>query len=133
MGDYSGTTTVAASEADLFDYLSDVSNLPKYFARMTSAAPGDGEEVRTTARMPDGTEAQGNAWFTVDQSAKHIDWGSEGPSDYAGRLDVTADGDGSTVTVYLHTTRAEGAEVQDGIDETLAKIKELVEQRGVVG
>lgn len=131
MGDYSGTTTVSASEADLFDYLSDVGNLPRYFARMTSAAPGDGQEVRTTARMPDGTQVQGDAWFRVDQAAKHIDWGSEGPSDYAGRLDVTADGDGSTVTVYLHTTRGEGREVQDGIDETLAKIKELVE-RGAV-
>lgn len=128
MGDYSGSTSVSASETDLFDYLSDVGNLPKYFARMTSAAPGDGEEVKTTAKMPDGAEVQGNAWFRVDPSAKHIEWGSEGPSDYRGLLDVTADGGGCTVTVSLHTTRGEGAEVEDGIQETLANIKRLVEQ-----
>jgi len=59
----------------LFDYLSDVGNLPRYFSRMTSAQPGQGEEVRTTAKMPDGTEAQGDAWFRVDQSAQRIAWG----------------------------------------------------------
>ena len=133
MGDYSGTTSVSASEADLFDYLSDVGNLPTYFARMTSAVPGDGQEVKTTARMPDGTEVQGDAWFTVDDAAKSIEWGSEGPSDYRGKLDVTAEGSGSSVTVSLHTTRGSASEVEDGIQETLATIKRLVEERGVAG
>ena len=125
MADFSGTTTVPTPPDALFDYLSDVGHLPEYFARMTSAAPGDGEEVRTTARMPDGQEVQGDAWFRVDASARTLEWGSEGPSSYAGRLEVRPSGDGSEVEVHLHTTRVEDGdpEVQEGISQTLARIQ----------
>ena len=129
MADFSGTTSVSTAPDVLFDYLSDVAHLPEYFARMTSAAPGDGEQVRTTARMPDGQEVQGDAWFRVDASARRLEWGSEGPSSYAGRLEVRPAGDGSEVEVHLHTTRVEDgdAEVQDGITETLSRIKDKAE------
>ena len=129
MADYSGTTSVSLAPAALFEYLSDVGNLPRYFARMTSARPGDGEEVLTTARMPDGTEVEGKAFFRVDQDAQRLEWGSEGPSEYSGALQVSASGDGSEVSVTLNTSRThEGdPEVQQGIDETLASIRRQAE------
>ncbi len=131
MGDFTGTTSVSAPIDALFGYLSDVSNLPRYFARMTSAEPGEGEQVRTTAVMPDGTEVQGDAWFRVDRAARHIEWGSEGPSAYAGHLQLTPDGQGSEVEVHLHTTRVPDGdrEVTEGVQETLATIKALAENR----
>lgn len=129
MADFSGSVQVAAAPRHVFDQLSDVSALPRYFARMTSATPGDGEEVRTTARMPDGTEVQGDAWFRVSDADLTLEWGSEGPSDYHGRLQVSSAGEGSQVQVSLHTTRVQDddREVQDGIDETLASIRTFVE------
>ena len=132
MGDFTGTTTVSASAESVFDYLADVSNMPKYFSRMTSARPGTGDEVQTTAKMPDGSEVEGAAWFRVDADARHIEWGSEGPNDYHGHVDVTADGDESSVEVHLHTTRVEdgNVEVQDGVRETLSNIRRLVEGTG---
>lgn len=113
----------------MFDYLSDVSNLPHYFARMTEATPGDGEEVHTKARMPDGQEVQGDAWFRVDEGATSIEWGSEGASNYRGSVTVMSSGAGSEVEVSLHTERvsADDGEAQQGIQETLANIKRLVE------
>lgn len=131
MGDFTDSTTVDVPPQALFDYLSEVKNLPKYFARMTSARPGDGEEVHTTARMPDGTEVEGDAWFRVSDSSQRIEWGSEGASDYHGSLDVNAAGDGSEVVVHLHTTRVpDGDEqVMGGVRETLASIKEQAERR----
>lgn len=129
MGDFTGTTPVSVPIDVLFAYVSDVGNLPRYFSRMTSAQPGDGEEVRTTARMPDGTEVQGDAWFRVDRAARRIEWGSEGPSEYAGHLQLIPDGQGSVVEVQLHTTRARDGDrqVQDGIRETLAALKAQAE------
>ena len=129
MGDFTGTTTVDVDTTKVFDYLSEISNLPKYFARMTSARPGDGREVKTTAKMPDGQEVQGDAWFTVDDSAQRIEWGSEGPNDYHGYVDVRPAGSGSEVEVHIHTTRVPdgNSEIQDGVRETLAKIKQQVE------
>ncbi len=129
MADFTDTTTVSAAPAAVFDYLSEVGNLPRYFARMTSAERGDGEEVRTTASLPDGRQVQGDAWFRVDDAARTLAWGSEGPSSYEGSLSVREAGSGSEVQVHLHTTRVEAgdAEVQDGLRETLVKIKEQVE------
>ena len=131
MGDFRATTTVSAAEGALFDYLSQVGNLPDYFARMTSATPGDGDEVHTTAQMPDGQQVEGDAWFRVDESAHRIEWGSTGPNDYHGSLEVTATGDRSEVAVRMHTTRVPDGdgEVQQGLGDTLATIKRLVEQQ----
>jgi uncharacterized membrane protein len=134
MADFSGTTTVTASEDVLFDFLSDVGNLPRYFARMQSAESGSGEEVHTTATLPDGTKVEGTAWFRVDHDARHLAWGSEGDSDYHGYLDVRGREAGSEVEVHIHTNRVDEGDdsVQEGIDKTLISIKMLVEDRGEV-
>jgi uncharacterized membrane protein len=108
MADFTGTTTVDAPQKALFAFLSDVSNLPRYFARMTSATPGSGEEVHTTAQMPDGTTVEGSAWFRVDDSAQHIEWGSESASEYHGAVDVRAQGDNAS-EVEVHDARADQA------------------------
>jgi uncharacterized membrane protein len=136
MADFTGTTTVDASQKALFAFLSDVSNLPRYFARMTSATPGNGEEVHTTAQMPDGTTVEGDAWFRVDDSSQRIEWGSEGASEYHGAVDVRSKGDtASEVEVHVHTTRVEPGDsgVQEGVETTLAQIKRLVEDQGAAG
>lgn len=129
MADFHDSTTVAASAGDLFDFLAEVANLPRYFDRMTSAAPGEGEEVTTTASLPDGRSVEGTAWFRVDRPGQRIEWGSEGPSNYHGQLDVTPDGDGSQVSVQLHTTRVDegNEEVRAGLAQTLANIKAQIE------
>lgn len=134
MGDFSATTAVDAAEGALFAYLSQVSNLPDYFSRMTSARPGDGEEVHTTARVSGGQEVEGDAWFRVDNDARRIEWGSEGTSDYHGSLEVTDAGSGAEVRVRVHTTRVDdgNSQVQQDLVDTLANIKRLVEQQAAV-
>lgn len=134
MADFTGTTTVDAPEGALFGFLADVGNLPRYFAQMTSAERGEGDRVHTTATLPDGTKVEGDAWFTVDEAARHIAWGAEGTSEYHGSLDVRGKEAGSEVEVHLHTTRVDpdSEEVTEGIDRTLATIKLLVEKQNVV-
>jgi uncharacterized membrane protein len=130
MADFKASVTVHAAEGALFDYLADVANLPRYFVRMTSATPGDGEEVHTAARLPDGQEVAGDAWFRTDPAAGRIEWGSEGPNSYHGSLEITDAAGNADVELRVHTTRvADGdSEVQQGVDETLANIKRLVER-----
>lgn len=133
MGDFQATTTVAAAEDRLFDYLSTVDNLPQYFPRVTSATSGAGEEVHTAARTPDGQRVEGDAWFRVDTEAHRIEWGSEGHSGYHGSLETHANGASTDVHAQVHTTRVPDGdnEVQQSLDETLANIKRLVEQEHV--
>jgi uncharacterized membrane protein len=126
MGNYEQSTEVAAPADALFDYLAEVGNLPHYFARMTSAERTGPDEVHTTARV-EGREVGGEAWFRVDEPARKIAWGSEGPNDYHGELEVTGEGERSQVAVRLSTEHAEGSAIQQGLEETLANVKRVVE------
>lgn len=130
MADYERSTTVNATPQALFDYLADVDNLPRYFERMVSASPGNGEEVKVAARL-DGRTVEGKAWFRRNEAEKKIEWGSEGPNDYHGSLDVDGQGQNSRVTVHISTARVATEEINVGIEQTLANIKRLVEGAGV--
>jgi len=128
MADFVASTDVAAPAADLFDYLSQVQNLPNYFDRMTSVTDNGDGTITSTADLGDRT-VEGEAWFTVDQDAQELSWGSEGPNNYSGQLRVTGDDAASRVEVTLHTERAGGPEIQQGLERTVATIKDLVERR----
>ncbi len=126
MGDYEQTTTVSADADALFRYLSDVNNLPDYFAAMKSAEPAEGDAVHTVAEV-DGRELEGEAWFTADAEARSIRWGAQGPNHYSGELEVTGADAGSQVTVRLHTEHTDDEAINDGLVETLDQIKRNVE------
>ena len=126
MGDHSGSADVGVPAGQLFDYLSEVSNLPRYFTAMTSAEPAGQDEVHVVADV-DGVTREGQAWFRVDRERRHLAWGSEGPDNYHGYLDVTGDGATASVAVFLHTERVDSGDIDRGIAGTLAEIKRLVE------
>lgn len=127
MGDYTRSQDVGAAAGRLFDYLSDIGKLPRYFAAMTSAEPAGGEAVRVVAEL-DGATREAEAWFRVDREHRHLEWGSEGPDDYHGYLDVTGNAATSSVTVFLHTERHDSGEIDRGIAETLEAIRRLAEE-----
>ena len=126
MGDYKRSQDVDAPARQLFGYLSDVGNLPRYFTAMTSAEPAGEDAVRVAAEL-DGTTREGQAWFRVDRERQHLEWGSEGPDNYHGYLDVTGDAEASSVTVFRHTERHDSGDIDQGISRTLETVKRLVE------
>jgi uncharacterized protein YndB with AHSA1/START domain len=132
MPDYQRSITIDATPDELFDFLSQVENLPKYFARLTEAHPATGDEVRVKAQLPpEATEGEGEetvesyATFSIDADHRSLSWGTENEHDYHGELQVTPAGSGASVAVTLHTEH-DSDEINDGIDETLQNIKELV-------
>lgn len=127
MADFVARTDVAASADSLFDYLSQVQNLPQYFDRMTSVADNGDGTITATADLGDRT-VEGEAWFKVNQETRELSWGSEGPNNYRGELRVSGDEDAaSQVEVTLHTERAGGEEIQQGLERTVSAIKAIVE------
>ena len=137
MGTYEQSIAVAVSPSRLYAYLSDVDNLPEYMPRITQAhAVDDGEAVDVTARIdPEGEEPQtvhGEAWLRVREEGRSLEWGSQGPNDYRGELEVDAGDDGgSTLRVRLHTERTEGDQVDAALREVVDQVKTLVERDGV--
>lgn len=126
MGDFEKSGTVHAPAQQLFDYLSDVRNLPRYFARMISAEPAPGDAVHVEAIVPGGQHQEGEAWFKVDDAARRLRWGSEGENDYHGELQVEGDDTTSTVTISLHTG-FESGDTDSDLEESLGNIRRLVE------
>ena len=127
--DYRREQTIDADPARLYDFVSDVANLPQYFARMRSAELVGQEEVRTRAvvEIPDqGTrEVEGTAWFRRDEQARRIEWGSEGDNAYHGGLTVSGGDDGtSRVTIEIHTESGHDG-IDEAIDETLATLQSV--------
>jgi uncharacterized membrane protein len=126
MADFLASTDVAAPADELFDYLSQVDNLPNYFERMTSVTDNEDGTISVSADLGDRV-VEAEAWFEVDPDAKTLSWGSEGPNDYAGQLQVTGTGSNSVVEVTLRTERAGGEEIQEGLEQTVAVIKLVME------
>lgn len=134
MGDFSGTTTVAAGSEALFDHLAGLGDLPRYFARLTAAVAGDGEVLATRPPRRSGPQGRGDAWFrTVDPVARRIEWGGDGPADDHGVLHVSPRGPhAAAITVHVHSSRLDDGDpvAQHAITETLASLRQLVERPG---
>ena len=64
----------------------------------------------------------------MDQQRQHLEWGSEGPSNYHGYLDVTGDATAAEVAVFLHTERHDSGDINQGLIDTLAATTRLVEE-----
>jgi uncharacterized membrane protein len=128
MADFLASTDVAAPADELFDYLSQVENLPNYFERMTSVTDNEDGTISVAADLGDRV-VEAEAWFEVDRDAKTLSWGSEGPNDYNGQLQVTGTGSNSVVEVTLRTERTGGQEIQEGLEQTVAVIKLIMESR----
>ncbi len=135
MPQYSATQTVDVDAKRLFAYLSEVDNLPDYFPRITSARRTDDDKIEVTASVPDGSGdtrgERGEAWLRVEQADTTLVWGSPGPNDYEGRLDLDpVDDDSCTLTVAITTDRADAdsERMQQGVDEAVRGVKEAAER-----
>jgi hypothetical protein len=78
--------------------------------------------VEVEARY-EGRTQRGEAYFRADEAARTVEWGTA--RGYRGSIDVDADGEGSMLTLSLHTTHLEHAD--HDIAATLDAIRRLVE------
>lgn len=133
MADYKRSTTIGADPDELFEYLSKVENLPKYFSGLSEAHPTTGDEVHVVAEPQPGEQGppervESDAWFSVDAERRALSWGAEGPHDYRGELRVTGageTGESAQIEVTLHTQHDHDG-IEAGIDDTLDHIRALV-------
>lgn len=120
MTTYTHSAEAGLSADDLFRFLAEPRNLPRYFPRMTTADPQGGDSVHVEAEVH-GDHVEGDAWLHTRGMERRLEWGAEGPDDYHGELQVDDLAPGrSRVTVTLHSVReAEGQEVQRGLEEAV--------------
>ena len=131
MADYERTVELAAPADQAFECLADPANMPKYVAMMTTAQPRGGETVHVAAEVQ-GRHEEGDATVHADAARRRLEWGGAGEGGYHGWLEVADSAGGSTVTVHIHAEH-DSADDQElinrGFDETMERIKALVEGR----
>jgi uncharacterized membrane protein len=130
MPDYDYTAPVELPADRLFGYLSDPENLPGFLPEMTEAHREGGDRVHVEADVH-GRHVEGEAWLRPDAGARTLSWGAPGEDDYHGELTVRDLGDGtSEVTVHLHTERAGGPDVQQGLEQAVAALAHRASAEG---
>ncbi len=143
--EFEQSLTVAAPADGIFDFISDVQNVPQYLPTVQSAQPQQGERIRTQGQAGD-RSYDSDGHFRVDKQARRIEWGSDGENDYRGWLEVQGDsGSQSEVKVHIHyAPRPEILQrmverspdhsfesvMKEGISKTLESIKRICEGKG---
>ena len=149
MAEYEQSQTIEAPPGEVFAWLSEVGNLPKYLPPVTDAslegpsAEGvPGRRIRTTLEYPgeEGRTFDAEGYLSVDEGERRMEWGAEGGRDYSGWLTVGNHGEGaSEVIVHLSfgersvepEMRAASEDrdpLSEGISATLESIRRQVEE-----
>lgn len=143
--EFEQSITVAAEADGIFDFISDVKNVPQYLPTVKNAQPQQGERIRTQGQVGD-RSYDSDGHFRVDKQARRIEWGSDGENDYSGWLEVQGSG-GSQSQVKVHIHYAPKPEtlqrmvenspnhsfesvMNEGISKTLESIKRICEGSG---
>ena len=148
MTEYQQTQAIDSPAEDVFAWLSEVGNLPKYLPPVTdasiegpSAEGAPGQRLRATLEYPNGGSFDSEGYFNVDEGARRMEWGAEVQRDYSGWLTVAeTDANSSEVTVHLSFgPRSAEPEIQEeapegrdpleeGISATLESIRRQIEE-----
>ena len=99
VSEFEHSTTIDASPDDVYAFMSKVENLPKYLPTTHGAQPQQGDRVRVQGEAQ-GHEYDADGYFRTDKDAHRIEWGAD-EQYYSGWLEVTGQGDSSTMTVHL--------------------------------
>ncbi len=143
--EFEQSITVAASADGIFDFISDVKNVPQYLPTVKNAQPQQGERIRTQGQAGD-RSYDSDGHFRVDKQAHRLEWGSDGENDYSGWLEVQGNvGSQSQVKVHIHYApkpeivqrmvehspdHSFESAMYEGISKTLESIKRICEGKG---
>lgn len=143
MPEYQQSISVQTSPDVVFNFVSDVKNLPKYLPTVHRAEPQPGERVRVQGQAHD-RPYDSDGHFKVNQTDRRLEWGSDGEHAYSGWLQIDEEGRSSArVTVHLtfepdprtnerlkEGTGDRDRTIREGIEKALESIRNFCEKSG---
>lgn len=141
MIDYEQTLKIDTDPDTVFDFVCDVSNMPKYLPTARHAETIGEERVRVQGEAR-GDSYDDECFLRIDPVEFHMEWRSDGASRCQGWLAVENAGDGmSELTVHLSLTpgpemssqnrEALNDSINQHLRQALLSIKNIVETHGV--
>lgn len=138
--EYERSRLIQVTPDAVFDYISDVNNLPTYLPTLQHAEPQGEDRVRLDVKVQ-GQEHSADGYLRVDDAKRRLEWGSD-PNDYSGWMTVSDEDGRSRVIVHLsfadrsgYPERIEASSSQpdpidQGLKASLDSIKNILEGRG---
>ena len=134
-GAFEESMMIQAAPFEVFEFVADVSNLPKYIPTTQQAQTQGPDRVRVQGEVH-GHQYDSDGFLRADRQAMRLEWGAD-EGYYAGNLQIQPDGDGCFVTVTIELRRKlseEGGptpdQVHEGLRKGLESIKNHVEGHG---
>lgn len=140
-GEYERSMTIDAPAEQIFDFMSEISNLPKYMPTTKRAESQGGERVRVQGEA-EGHRYDADGYLRADRDAMRLEWGAD-EGYYSGYMQVEPQGDSSAqVTVHLsfRDTPAPDdddsgdapspSDIEEGMQKSLESIANQVTGRG---
>ena len=144
MGEYNGRIEIARPPAEVFAFLADLRNMPRYLPTVTHVGPEGHHDQHDDVAVEGeagGEHYRNDGWLKAEPEAMRMRWGSHTMQDYGGALRVTPAASGSAVELTLSLTpkpevaqrmQAEHGSVDHGmrlsVERTLGSIKACCEQ-----
>lgn len=144
MHEYEHALTIQALPQDVFNFISDVRNLPKYLPTVHDAVPLPGGRVRV-AGVAAGNPYDSDGFLHIDKSRRRMEWGSDGENQYRGWMEVREMAGGHAAEIIVHLSfepRPEQAQqfieqtgdadrtIQKGLEAALESVQNILEGRG---
>ena len=136
--DFESSLQMKASPEQVFDFIADISNLPKYLPT-TKAAQSQGPERVRVQGEANGHPYNGDGYLRPNRDALRLEWGAD-EGYYSGWMQIERAGDGSKVTVHIgfqgsppgrsDEDAPPPSQVQEGLDKSLQSIQNYVEGKG---
>lgn len=142
MGDYTGRIEVNRPAAEVFAFLADIRNMPRYLPTVQHAGSQGPGQVAIEGES-DGHHYHSTGSFRADPEARRLSWDSDSRLDYRGELqvhDTGGGGDRCEVELRLHLApESEGLKrieekggspeevMRQALDRTLAGIRSACE------
>lgn len=137
MSEYEKSSTIQASPEAVFDFVTNVANLPR-FMPTTERAQAIGDEHVRVEGMAKGHAYSADGSFHADPSTRRLEWKAD-EGYYDGWLQVNPVGDGNTSEVTVHIAlqgyapgtspqqRPSDEQIERGLTNALEAIKASVE------
>src|SRR5690349_8011913 len=87
MAEYESSIVVEAAPDAVFQFVSDVRNLPKYLPTTHNAESQGEDRVRVQGKAA-GHLYDSDGYFRVSPAAKKMEWGSDGERRYKGCMEI---------------------------------------------
>ena len=137
-GEYEETLLINAEAGQVFDFVSDIRNLPKYLPT-TKDAQSQGEDRVRVQGEAQGHRYDSDGYLRANDEEKRLEWGAD-EGYYSGWMQVEPAGDQAKVTVHISLRgqppgvekgdAPEPGQVQEGLRKGLHSIRNHVEGRG---